>query len=275
MLQIDAHQHFWHYSASEFGWIDEAMAAIRRDFLPADLMPLLDEAGIDATIAVQARQSLEETEFLLGLAEAESRIAGVVGWAPLANPGIESILEELSQHSKLTGLRHVLQAEPDEFFDRDDFHRGLALLLRFSLTYDLLVVERQLPAAIRLVDRHPDQVFVLDHIAKPRIASGELEPWRTQIRELAHRPNVSCKLSGMVTEADYRHWTVEGLQPYFETVLDAFGPSRLLFGSDWPVCTVAASYGRWAGIVREWLAPLSWDEHVAILGANATRIYGL
>ncbi len=274
-MRIDAHQHFWHYTAAEFGWIDDRMDAIRRDFLPADLIPVLDETGIDATIAVQARQSLEETNFLLELAKAEPRIAGVVGWAPLAESGVQPILEQIAQHPQLLGLRHVLQAEPDTFFDREDFHAGLALLPRFSLTYDLLVIERQLPAAIRLVDRHPNQPFILDHIAKPRIAGGELGPWRSHIRDLAQRPNVSCKLSGMVTEAHYDLWTENALRPYFETVLEAFGPNRLLFGSDWPVCTVAASYGKWVGVVHNWLAPLSQAEQAAILGDNALRIYGL
>jgi L-fuconolactonase len=272
-LQVDAHQHFWHYTDREFGWINDAMSLIRRDFLPANLKPLLAAAGMDATIAVQAVQSVEETRWLLQLARENDWIAGVVGWVPLASRDLLSILEPLAADAKLKGLRHVLQAEPDEYFRRADFNEGIAQLRRFSLVYDILVVERQLPEAIQLVDRHPHQVFVLDHVAKPRIAQAELEPWRTQMKELARRPNVSCKLSGMVTEADFNQWTVDDLRPYVETALEAFGPGRLLFGSDWPVCTVAASYGRWVKIAREFVSGLTTDEQAAIFGGNAQRIY--
>lgn len=275
MRQIDAHQHFWRYTAEEFGWIGDPMAAIRRDFLPGDLRPLLDAAGIDATIAVQARQSIEETDFLLGLAAENDWIAGVVGWAPLGSSDADAALECMAAHPKLRGVRHVLQAEPDEYFHRADFNAGIALLPQFGLTYDLLIVERQLPAAIKLVDRHPNQPFILDHIAKPLIESGQLEPWRSQITELARRPNVTCKLSGMVTEADWHTWSPEQLQPYFDTVLEAFGPSRLMFGSDWPVLTVASTYSRWVETVATWLAPLTPTERAAIEGETATRVYQL
>ena len=274
-MRVDAHQHFWLYSEEEYGWISGPMAAIRRDFLPGDLFPLLVETGIDATVAVQARQSLEETDWLLDLADAHNWIAGVVGWVPLMSAGVHETLEKLAARTKLKGVRHVLQGEADEFMQREDFNAGVALLRRYSLTYDVLVVERQLPAAIRLVDRHPEQPFMLDHIAKPLIAAHELEPWRTQIRELARRPHVCCKLSGAVTEAAFDTWTVEDLRPYIETVLECFGPERLMFGSDWPVCTVASSYTRWMSVVREFTAELSEDEQEAIFGGNAARFYGL
>ncbi len=274
-MRVDAHQHFWRYSRDEFDWISEPMAAIRRDFLPGDLLPLLDQAEVDATVTVQVGQSLAETNWLLDLAEENDWIAGVVGWVPLADPQVEKVLEHLSQNVKLKGVRHILQAEPDAYMDHEDFNAGLTHLRRYSLVYDVLVYERQLPTAIRLVDRHPVQPMVLDHLAKPPIARGELEPWRTHIRELARRPQVSCKLSGMVTEASFDSWTIEDLRPYVETVLDAFGPERLLFGSDWPVCTVAASYGSWAGVVRDFTASLSIDEQNAIWGGNATKIYQL
>jgi len=272
---IDAHQHFWHYSDEEFGWISDPMAAIRRDFLPADLRPLLDAAGIDATIAVQARQSIAETEWLLQLAGENDWIAGVVGWVPLAAEDAEAHLAHIAGNPKLKGVRHVLQAEPDEYFHRTDFNAGIALLPQFGLTYDILVIERQLPVAIELVDRHPNQPFVLDHVAKPLIAQTELEPWRTHIAEIARRPNITCKLSGMVTEADFHHWTVDELRPYVETVLEAFGPERLLFGSDWPVCTVAASYVRWVAVVRDLTNSLSAGERNAILGGNAIKAYNI
>ena len=274
-MRVDAHQHFWQYGDVEFGWINDAMAAIRRDFLPSDLLPLLDETGVDATVAVQARQSLEETDWLLSLAEEHDWIAGVVGWVPLIDAGIENLLDRLSARSRLKGVRHVLQGEPDAYMERKDFNAGVSLLRQYSLAYDVLVLERQLPAAIRFIDRHPDQTFVLDHVAKPLIAARELEPWRTQIQELARRPHIACKLSGMVTEADFGAWTEADLRPYVETVLEAFGPKRLLFGSDWPVCTVASSYKRWVDTVRAFTAQLSADEQAMILGRNAVDIYRL
>jgi L-fuconolactonase len=274
-MRVDAHQHFWRYTVEEFGWINDESAAIRRDFLPGDLLPLLDQADVDSTIAVQARQSLEETDWLLDLAEENDWIAGVVGWVPLISPRVEETLAQLTTNNRLKGVRHVLQAEPDEYMERPGFNAGLATLRQFSLVYDLLVLEHQLPAAIRLVDHHPNQPFVLDHVAKPLIAGHVLEPWSKQIRELAKRPNVTCKVSGMVTEADLDNWTAQDLRPYLDTVLEAFGPSRLLFGSDWPVCTVAASYSQWKQTIVEFLAPLSLDEQDQILGHNAVNVYRL
>ena len=274
-MRVDAHQHFWRYTGEEFGWINDAMAAIRRDFLPGDLVPLLERAGVDATVAVQARQSLEETEWLLGLANENKWIAGVVGWVPLANSRVDAILEQLSAKPKLKGVRHVLQGEADEYMLREDFNAGIGSLRRYDLTYDVLVLERQLPAAIQFIDRHPEQPFVLDHIAKPRIAAREMEPWRTHIRELARRPNIACKLSGLVTEADFDSWTPEDLRPYIDTVLEAFGAERLMFGSDWPVCTVASSYARWISVVDECSAGLSADEQDGIVGRNAKNFYRL
>lgn len=274
-MRVDAHQHFWRYSSEEFGWINDAMAAIRRDFLPDDLRPLLDEAGIDATVAVQACQSIDETEWLLALAVEHDWIAGVVGWVPLASEQVDATLDQLTTHTKLKGVRHILQAEPDAYMQREDFNRGIARLRQYSLTYDVLVFQHQLPSAIQFVDRHPEQPFVLDHVAKPLIAKHEIEPWRTQMRELARRPHVSCKLSGMVTEADFHAWTIEDLKPYVETAIEAFGPERLLFGSDWPVCAVAASYARWVGVVSGFLKELSSDEQELIFGRNAVKFYGL
>jgi len=274
-MRVDAHQHFWRYSDEEFGWINDAMSAIRRDFLPGDLVSLIDQVQVDATIAVQACQSLEETQWLLDLAEEHEWIAGVVGWVPLTGLRAELTLDQLSENAKLKGVRHVLQGEPEEFMAREDFNAGVALLRRFSLVYDLLVLEHQLPAAIKFVDRHPRQPFVLDHLAKPRIAAQELEPWAKNIREIARRPHVVCKLSGMVTEADFKQWSVEDLKPYVETVLDAFGPARLLFGSDWPVCTVAASYARWVAVVEEYVSGLTEHEQNLIFGRNAVRTYRL
>lgn len=279
-MRVDSHQHFWRYNQEEFGWINDQMAVIRRDFLPDDLAPLLHETKIDAAVSVQASQTIEETEFLLGFADQHAWIAGVVGWVPLISPQLDEELDRQAANKKLKGIRHILQAEADEYMQRDDFNAGIARLQDYSLTYDVLILERQLPAAIQFVDRHPAQPFVLDHVAKPRIvehriAGHQIEPWRTQIRELARRPHVVCKLSGMVTEADFNSWTVADLCPYVETVLEAFGPGRLLFGSDWPVCTVAASYGRWVSTVTEYLSELSTDELQMIFGENATKFYKL
>lgn len=274
-MRIDAHQHFWNYSAAEFGWIDDSMATIRRDFLPADLKPLLDETKIDATVAVQACQTVDETEWLLELAQQNDWIAGVVGWVPLIDPGMSATLERLAANPKLKGIRHVLQAEPSEYVLREDFNRGVATLREFGLTYDVLVFQHQLPAAIEFIDRHPNQPFVLDHIAKPRIKAAELEPWRTNIREIARRPHIVCKLSGVVTEADCNAWSEDHLRPYIETVLEAFGPERLMFGSDWPVCAIAASYVRWVRVVERFVQQFSEMEQAQIFGSNASAAYRL
>ncbi|ACO32694.1 MULTISPECIES: amidohydrolase family protein [Acidobacterium] len=276
MYAVDAHHHFWRYSEAEYGWIDDSMQMLRRDFLPHDLEHEMHRAEVRQTVAVQARQTLEETHWLLQLAEKHSFLAGVVGWAPIASPDFPHILESLQSNSRLKGLRHVLQGEPDERYAlQPDFTRGLSLLAPAGLVYDILIYAHQLPAAIELADLHPNQTFVLDHLAKPSIAARELSPWRKQLRRLAERPNVMCKISGMVTEADWLHWTPEDLSPYLETALECFGPERLLAGSDWPVCTVAASYSRWWQTLRAWASALSLAEQESILGGNATRIYRL
>ena len=273
-MRIDAHHHFWHYSADEYGWIEDG--AIRRDFLPADLEPELAAAGIDATIAVQARQGEVETRWLLELAARHSFIAGVVGWVPLISPAVNKVIEDYAENPKLRGVRHVVQGEPDErFILRDDFNRGVALLKGFNLRYDLLIYERHLPPTIEFVDRHPGQTFVVDHVAKPKIKAGEIEPWAGRIRELARRANVYCKVSGMVTEADVRHWTPEQLRPYFDVVLEAFGPRRLMFGSDWPVCLMGVRYGDWVRTVEAWTAGLSETEREWFFGRTAVEAYAL
>jgi L-fuconolactonase len=272
---IDSHHHFWRYHPVEYAWIDESMRAIRRDFLPADLKREIKAAGVDGVISVQARQNLAETEWLLELASQDDFLRGVVGWVPLARPKVRVHLERFSAYPKFKGVRHVVQGEPDGFMLAEPFNDGIRQLREFGLVYDILIVERQLPEAMQLVDRHPDQVFVLDHLAKPLIKHGAFEPWRKNLMSLARRPQVWSKLSGMVTEADFADWTPEQLFPYFETALEAFGPERLLFGSDWPVCLVACDYARWKSTVEQWLAPLSPDERAAILGGNAATAYRL
>ncbi len=270
---IDAHHHFWRYTPVEYDWIDDAMASIRRDFLPADLANEIAAAGIGQVISVQARQTIAETEWLLELAASHPWIAGVVGWVPLVDPAVGSLLERLAANPALKSVRHVLQAEPVEYMDRSDFNAGIAQLRRLGLAYDILIVHHQLPAAIRLVDRHPDQIFVLDHIAKPPIRAGELQPWARDLAELARRPNIFCKISGVVTEADYATWTWEQILPYLEAALAAFGPSRLMFGSDWPVCRVAAKYVDWVRTVERFAAPLSETERASLFHDTAARAY--
>jgi L-fuconolactonase len=273
--RIDAHHHFWHYAPQEYEWIDESMSALQREFLAGDLEALALQAGIDGVVSVQARQSLEETQWLLHIAEVTPLIRGVVGWAPITDPHFASALASLRQQPLLKGLRHVLQAEPDAYMLSDAFNEGLSLLKDAGLVYDILIVEKQLEAAIEMVDRHPHQVFVLDHLAKPLIASGALEPWRTRMRELSKREHVFCKLSGLVTEADWQHWTIPGLQPYVDTALECFGPHRIMAGSDWPVCTVATTYSGWFETLRTVLSDLTPSEKEQVFGRTAIKVYGL
>ena len=275
-MRIDSHHHFWKYNAEEYGWIGEGMERLRRDFLPVDLAEEIAEVEINAVISVQARQTEEETAWLLKLATEHNFIKAVVGWVPLIAPDVEGILEVHAANPKLRAVRHVLQGEADEsYMLRPDFNAGISLLQKHNLVYDILIFERQLPQTIEFVDKHPNQPFVLDHIAKPLIAKGELEPWATQIRELAKRENVSCKFSGLVTEADWNQWTPSTLEPYWNTVLEAFGPSRLMFGSDWPVCLVASEYEAWVETVEEYAISISHDEFDALFGNTAARVYGV
>jgi L-fuconolactonase len=271
---IDAHHHLWCYSAIEYEWIDDRMAALRRDFLPADFIDELAKTGIDGAVTVQARQTLEETQWLLKLASKHKEILGVVGWAPIASSDFETSLRTLA-NPKLVGLRHGVQAEPKGFLDGEDFNRGIRAMRGTGLVYDLLIVEHQLGEAIRFIDRHPQQMFVLDHIAKPKIAAAELEPWRTRMQVLSQRSNVSCKISGMVTEDSWSQWSIESLRPYLDTVVSAFGAHRLMAGSDWPVCLVATNYAQWWQLLRSYFADFSNDERANIFGATASRIYNL
>ena len=275
MMRIDAHHHFWKYSVEEYGWIDEEMAAIRRDFLPDDLQREINAAGVDGVVSVQARTSLDETRWLLTFADQHEFIRGVVGWVPLTAANLSDELAALKVSPKLRSVREICQGQPAGFMLRPEFLKGIGLLEKFQLAYDVLIFERQLPETIEFVDRFPNQIFILDHLAKPRIRDYALEPWAENLRELARRPNVYCKVSGMVTEADFHGWTEPQLAPYFETALDAFGPSRLMFGSDWPVCEVACNYARWHSLVTRWCAALSSSEQERILGGTAVEAYGL
>ncbi len=274
--RIDGHHHFWKYSAKEYGWIEDNMAVIRHNFLPADLNAEIAKAGVDGVVSVQARDTVEETGWLLDLASRNDFIRGVVGWVPLIDPRVGATIEKYISNPKLRSMRHVLQGEKDDrYMLRADFQNGIRTLHHYGLAYDILIFERHLPHAITLVDQHPGQVFVLDHIAKPKIKSHEISPWRENIKELARRPNVYCKISGMVTEADWKNWTEADLKPYLDTVVEAFTPRRLMFGSDWPVCLVAASYSRWRDTVGKAISKLSQAEQDRILGLTAIEAYGL
>jgi len=275
-MRIDTHQHFWRYNPEEFDWIDDSMAALRRDFLPHDLEPELAAAGFDGSIAVQARQTLDETRWLLDLAASSPLILGVVGWVDLRSPDVRAQLDEFAGNPKLLGIRHIVQSEPDDrFLLQPDFLRGISLLEEFDLTYDILIYPKHLPVAAEFVQRFPRQRFVLDHLAKPPIKSGNLHPWDFGIRELAKSPNVFCKLSGLMTEADWRNWKPEHIEPYLDVALDRFGPDRLMIGSDWPVCKVAASYSRAMNMIREYFEKHPTDVQDAVLGENAQRLWKL
>lgn len=276
MMKLDAHQHFWRYNPAEHTWMTDAMKVLKRDFLPEDLAPLLRECGFDGSIAVQARQSLEETRWLLDLAAEHDQIKGVVGWVDLCSPGLRGQLEEFKGHRRLVGVRHVLQDELDDtFMMRPEFRRGIAQLAEFGLVYDVLIFPRHLPLAIQLVRQFPEQQFVLDHLAKPAIAEGLIEPWARDLRELARSGNVACKVSGMVTEARWKDWRAEDFHPYLDVALNAFGPERLMIGSDWPVCTLSREYESAMNIVMGYVERLTPAESAAILGGCCARVYGL
>jgi L-fuconolactonase len=275
-MKIDSHQHFWRYDAARDAWITESMAVLRRDFLPDHLAAELNANAIDASIAVQADQSENETMFLLDLAEKNKHIAGVVGWVDLLSPRLAERLEYFSHFSKLRGFRHIAQGEPDDrFLARENFVKGVAQLRAFDFTYDILIYPKQLPAAIDLAARLPEQRFVVDHVAKPEINSGKTAPWAAQVRELAQNKNVFCKLSGLVTEADWKHWKADDFKPYLDVVFDAFGVERLMFGSDWPVCLLAATYGQVKQLIENYVTSYSEADKDKIFGGNAARFYGL
>ncbi len=275
-MKIDAHQHFWHYSPLTHPWISDRMSVLKRDFLPRDLSALLDNQDIAGSVAVQAAQSEQETLFLLTLADKYPSIKGVVGWVDLQLPRVEERLEYFSRYPLLKGFRHIVQDEPDNnFLLRDSFLNGLSRLHRYNYTYDILIYPRQLPAAIALVAQLPEQKFVLDHIAKPPIKAGEFEPWALQIEQLAQNQNVCCKVSGLITEADWDHWEQADLQIYLEHIAVCFGFDRIMFGSDWPVCLLAGSYHQVAEVFNSFVNDLSDRQKALAWGGNAMNFYGL
>ena len=274
-MKIDSHVHFWRYSTDEYAWIDESMPVLRRDFLPADGRVEMQRAGVDACVAVQARQTVGETEWLLDLADTYPFIAGVVGWIDLQADDVGRRLEQFAARSKLVGVRHIVQSEPDDrFMLRPAFCRGVSLLADFDLAYDILIYPRHLAPAAELVSRFDRNRFVLDHLAKPEVRSGEIREWERGIRELARFPNVVCKLSGLVTEAHWDRWSPDDLRPYLDVVFDAFGADRLLLGSDWPVCTLAADYVTTISVIDGYLSGRDAGR-AAVMGNNAIRLWNL
>ena len=272
-MRLDAHQHFWSYDAAQYPWIPPG-SPLHRDWLPADLAALQQPLGFEGSIAVQARQVVGESDWLLDLADQHVGVKGVVGWVDLRSDRVEADLARLAAHPKFVGVRHVVQEEPDDdFMLGSDFQRGIGRLAAFGLTYDLLIYPKQLAAAIRLAENFPNQPFVLDHIAKPPIKDGAIEPWKSQLRRLAQLPNVHCKVSGMLTEADHERWKVEQFRPYLDVVFEAFGPARLMYGSDWPVCLFAGSYEQAYRLVDDHARGLSAAERAGLFGDNCARFY--
>ena len=275
-FRIDAHQHFWIYNQEEYKWIDESMAKLQRDFLPPHLNRVLKRNSIDFCVTVQARQTLQETKWLLELAQNNSFMKGIVGWVDLKSSSVEKDLEQFAVYRNFKGVRHVLQDEDDDrYMLRLDFRQGLRQLEKYGLAYDILIYSRHIKYVSTLVGEFPQQKFIIDHLAKPLIKEGKIELWKKDIRKLAKADNVFCKLSGMVTEANWNSWRQEDFVPYMETLLEFFGPNRLLFGSDWPVCTVAAKYEQVLGIVTHFISSLSPAEQACIMGQNAIDFYNL
>jgi L-fuconolactonase len=276
-MKIDSHQHFWIYNSREYDWIDDRMKLLRRDYLPADLEPELKNAGYSGSVAVQARQSLEETRWLIGLSEKSDFIKGVVGWVDLrSEKDLKKQLDEFCRSDKFVGVRHVVHDEPDDnFMLRDDFLRGISILNDYNITYDLLLFPKHLPVAREVVSMFPKQKFVVDHISKPLIRDHLISPWKEDIIQLARNKNVWCKLSGMVTEADWTKRVYEDFDPYLNIIFDAFGTERLMTGSDWPVCKVAGEYSFVTGLVENYITGVDDETRLNILGNNCTRFYNL
>lgn len=275
-MRIDAHQHFWNYDPARDSWITDDMRVLQTDYLPRHLQPLLQQAGIDGCVAVQADQSEKETDFLLTLAEEVDFIKGVVGWVDLQSERLEERLRYYSQAKKLKGFRHIVQAEPDsQFLLRPAFTRGIALLQQFGFTYDILIYPTHLQTAAALVAQFPQQKFIIDHLAKPNIKEREIEEWQKDLNLLAQHQNVYCKVSGMVTEASWTNWKVDDFTPYLDAVTAAFGTQRLVYGSDWPVCLLAATYQQQLQIIQKYFQRFSNEEQALVFGGNAQRFYQL
>lgn len=276
MQKIDAHQHFWKFDPVRDSWISDEMSVIRKDFLPEDLFPILKQTGFDGCVAVQADQSIDETKFLLQCADKYEFIKGVVGWVDLQSEEVEEWLEYFKPFKKLKGFRHVLQGETNRaLMLTEDFKRGIKALKKYDYTYDILIYPDQLQYTKEFAGLFPEQAFVVDHIAKPNIKKGDVTEWKKNIEALAELENVSCKISGMVTEADWGNWQPKDLYPYLDIVVNAFGTDRIMFGSDWPVCLVASSYTKWVEVISQYFEQFSKAEQINFFGDNAVKFYGL
>lgn len=275
MKYIDSHQHFWIYESIKYEWIGESMKVLQRDYDPIELKRIYDDHNVESCVAVQARGIIEETDFLLNLAKQNQFIKGVVGWFDLRDDWVEESLETYSDSPLLKGVRHIVQSEPVGFLDRDDFRMGISLLEKYNLVYDILIFPAHLPESIRLVKDYPNQIFVVDHMAKPNIQGKEIDQWKRDIQKLASFDNVYCKVSGLVTEAKWDKWTPEDFSPYLETAVEAFGVNRLMFGSDWPVCLLAASYSQVLSLVENYFLAYSENERSALFRYNAENVYHL
>lgn len=272
---IDAHQHFWKYHPVKDAWIDASMEVIRKDFLPKDLWPILKNNGVDGCIAVQADQSETETEFLLDCAKQNAFIKGVVGWIDLLNKDVENRLAHYSKNKTFKGVRHIVQAEPEDFVLQKAFQNGISKLTQFGLTYDILVFPHHLKNVIKMVRKFPDQQFILDHIGKPNIKDGKLKNWEKDIRALSQFKNVACKVSGMVTEGKWKKWKASDFDKYLDVIFDSFGVNRLMYGSDWPVCLLSASYKQQLNIIQDYTNTFTEGDKNKVMGLNAIQIYNL
>jgi L-fuconolactonase len=274
-MKIDAHQHFWQFNPQRDAWINEEMVVLKRDFLPEDLQPLLQQNQFDGCVAVQAGTSEKETEFLLNLAKENNFIKGVVGWLDLCDANIEERLHHFSKFDKLKGLRHIVQAEADGFMLREDFQRGISSLEKRNLTYDILIFPHQLEEAILLVEKHPKQKFIIDHCAKPYIKNDKIKVWQKHIEQLSKFENVACKVSGLTTEADWKNWNQKNIKPYLDVIFNYFGTERTLFGSDWPVSLLAGNYSKTVQLIEDYIQQFSKKEQQQIMGINAQNWYNL
>jgi L-fuconolactonase len=274
-MKIDAHQHFWQFNPQRDTWINEEMSVLKHDFLPENLLPVLQQHQFDGCVAVQADTSEKETSFLLQLAEDNSFIKGVVGWLDLCNENIDERLHHFSKFKKLKGLRHIVQAEPDGFMLQKEFQRGISALEKYNLTYDILIYPKQLEEAIELVGKFPNQKFILDHCAKPNIKEEEIAIWKKNIEKLSDFKNVACKISGLTTEANWNKWTENEIQPYLDVVFNTFGNTRLLFGSDWPVSLLAGNYTETVGLIENYIQQFSKTKQQQIMGLNAKDWYNI
>ena len=274
-MLIDSHVHFWNFDKQNDAWITNNMKILQQDFLPVNILPTLQEAGVDGLVAVQAGQSETETNFLLSLAQTNSFINGVVGWVDLQNETVEDRLNYYAQFTAIKGWRHIIQTEAEGFLSGKNFIKGIAQLQLFNYTYDILVYQHQLKEVLELVQKFPNQKFVIDHCAKPDIKNKPIEPWKTLIKEIASNPNVYCKLSGLLTESNWQQWEPKDFYPYLDVVFEAFGAKRILFGSDWPVMLLSGKYVQWKNLVEIYLKPFSAEEQNNIMGTNAINFYNL